>query len=342
MAQSPSNSANPAQPADVPPAGAGPAVKLGILLPTRGLLLADTPPNNADRIIDLACRAEAAGLDSVWVGDSLTAKPRLEPLTTLAAVAARTVRVRLGTAVLLLALRHPVLLAQTLGTVDLISRGRLMIAAGVGGAFNAEQRREWQSAGVSAAGRAGRLEEMVKIVKGLGREEPVTFAGKHFNLHSVTVSPKPLQRGGVPLFLACHWRAQAREAQFRRAASLADGLISISDTPEEYARVVEAVKSKAAALGRAPESLETVMYLTVNVDSDVARAEAEAEKYLLGYYGANIWGTRWGPFGDPERVKERIAGYIEAGAGTVVVRFASFEPGRQLDRFLERVAPAFR
>jgi alkanesulfonate monooxygenase SsuD/methylene tetrahydromethanopterin reductase-like flavin-dependent oxidoreductase (luciferase family) len=84
------------------------------------------------------------------------------------------------------------------------------------------------------------------------------------------------------------------------------------------------------------------MYLTVNMDSDVARAEAEAEKYLLGYYGANIWGTRWGPFGDPERVKERVAEYVEAGAGTIVARFASFEPERQLDLFLEQVAPAFR
>ena len=339
MTLSPSNSPAPSNPAQ---SGDGPAVKLGVLLPTRGLLLADAPPDNADRIIDLAGRAEAAGLDSVWVGDSLTAKPRLEPLTTLAAVAARTERVRLGTAVLLMALRHPVLLAQTLGTVDLISRGRLMIAAGVGGAFNQEQQREWQAAGVAATRRAGRLEEMARIIKGLGQESPLTFGGKHFNLDAVSVGPRPVQPGGVPLFLACHWRSPAREAQFRRAARLSDGIISISDTPEEYAQVVAAVKSQAADLGRAPESLETVMYLTVNMDSDVAQAEAEAEKYLLGYYGANIWGTRWGPFGGPERVKERIAEYVAAGAGTVVVRFASFQPERQLDQFLERVAPAFR
>ncbi len=338
MTQPPSN---PAPQTNLPKSEAGPVVKLGVLLPTRGMLLADPPPDNADRLIDLACQAEAAGLDSVWVGDSLTAKPRLEPLTTLAAVAARTNRVRLGTAVLLMALRHPVLLAQTLGTVDLISRGRLMIAAGVGGAFNAEQQREWRSAGVSATRRAGRLEEMLKIVKGLGNKEPVTFTGKHFDLDAVTVGPRPVQSGGVPLFLACHWRAKAREAQFWRAASLADGIISISDTPEEYAQVVEAVKGKAADLGRAPDSLETVMYVTVNLDSDLGRAEAEAEKYLLGYYGANIWGTRWGPFGAPERVKARIAEYVEAGAGMVVVRFASFEPERQLARFLEEVAPAF-
>ena len=151
-----------------------------------------------------------------------------------------------------------------------------------------------------------------------------------------------MQNQGIPIFLACHWRARAREAQFRRAAQLADGIISISDTPEEYGQVIESVCSLAADLGRDPESLERVMYLTVNMDEDVPRAEAEAEKYLLGYYGANIWGTRWGPFGDPERVKDRISEYVGAGARTVVVRFASFEPERQLDRFLEIVAPTFQ
>ena len=315
--------------------------KIGFLLPTRGLLLAEDRPQSANRILDLACRAEEAGLDSVWVGDSLTAKPRLEPLTTLAAVAARTSRVRLGTAVLLMALRHPVLLAQTLGTVDLISQGRLMIAAGVGGAFNAEQEGEWKAAGVTARRRASRLEEMVKIIKSLGRGETVDFSGRHFDLDSVTVKPWPVQPDGVPIYLACHWRSGARDAQIRRAARLADGVISISDTPEEHTQVIEAVKSEAAEAGRDPNSIETVMYLTVNMDTDLARAEAESERYLLGYYGAEIWGDRWGPFGGPERVKERISEYLEAGADTVVVRFASFEPEQQLSTFLEQVAPEF-
>ena len=90
-------------------------VKLGILLPTRGLVMSQDNPKDADVVLSMADSAESGGLDSVWVGDSLTAKPRLEPLATLAAIAGRTKRVRLGTAVLLAALRHPLLLAQTWG-----------------------------------------------------------------------------------------------------------------------------------------------------------------------------------------------------------------------------------
>ena len=84
-------------------------------------------PQNIDRLFGLAGTVEQAGLDSVWVGDSLMAKPRMEPLSILSALAARTTRVRLGTAVLLPALRHPVLLAQSLATVDLISGGLSLI-----------------------------------------------------------------------------------------------------------------------------------------------------------------------------------------------------------------------
>lgn len=317
-------------------------VKLGVLLPTRGLLLADCPPSNASLVLDLAQKVEEAGLDSVWVGDSLTAKPRLEPLSILAAIAARTSRVRLGTAVLLMALRHPLLLAQTLGTVDLISQGRLLISAGTGGAFNDEQKQEWQSVGVKASQRVRRLEEMVQVIKGLNRGESVSFQGRHFELDSVVMRPQSVQAGGVPILLACHGRSQVRDAQIQRAARWADGVISISDTPDEYRQVVLDVRALAAELGRDANSMEATMYLTVNLNRDIVKGTEEAEKWLLGYYGANIWGSRWGPFGEPSRVKERIAEYVAAGAETVIVRFASFEPEKQLDTFLNEVAPAFQ
>ena len=78
----------------------------------------------------------------------------------------------------------------------------------------------------------------------------------------------------------------------------------------------------------------------MNVDPDLGKAESDAVEWLTGYYGSDIWGTRWGPFGGPERVAGRIAEYSASGAGTVVVRFASFDPEKQLEIFLGKVAPA--
>ena len=323
-------------------------VQLGCLLPTRGLLLNADQPGDAESVLRLATWAEDAGIGAVWVGDSLTAKPRLEALTTLAAIAARTSRVRLGTAVMLMALRHPVLLAQMIGTVDLISGGRLQLGVGVGGAFNAMQQAEWRNAGVNQRTRTARLEEMLPIIKGLNTGQPFTFDGRHFQLDDVVMEPAPVQPAGVPVYLGVHWHGRGdgqgaqRERQARRAARLADGIISISATPDEFTELVDTVRERCAEYDRSPDAMASVMYLTVNLDENVRRAEAEAEDWLLGYYGANIWGDRWGPFGDAARVRERIHAYAEAGADQIVVRFASYRQEAQMQTFLEQIAPDFR
>jgi len=122
---------------------------------------------------------------------------------------------------------------------------------------------------------------------------------------------------------------------------LGAGIISISDTPEEFAQVIQQVSEKAVEIGRDPKSIENTFYMTVNMKPDLQAAESDAVEWLTGYYGSDIWGTRWGPFGGAERVKDRIMEYVEAGAETVIVRFASFEPEKQLDIFLEQVAPVF-
>ncbi len=324
------------------------SVELGCLLPTRGLLLAESKPRDAESVLRLATWAEEAGLDSVWVGDSLTAKPRLEAMTTLSAIAARTSRVRLGTAVMLMALRHPVLLAQMMGTVDLISGGRLQLGVGVGGAFNDMQQAEWRNAGVAQKTRAPRLQEMVRIIKGLGAGEPFSHDGRHFHLDNAVMEPTPVQAGGVPIFLGVHWHGREdgqgarRQRQARRAARLADGFISISATPDEFVEMTSAVNDYCDEYGRDPTGMKSVMYLTVNLDEDVQRAEAEANNWLLGYYGANIWGDRWGPFGGADRIRERIAEYAEAGADEIIVRFASYRQEEQMQTFLEQVSPEFK
>ena len=112
--------------------------KVGVLLATRGLVMRayrENKPVNADSFMDIAVKAEDIGLDSIWVGDSLVSKPRLEPVAAMSALGARTSQIRIGSAVMLPTLRHPVTLAHSLATADVISGGRLYLGVGVGGAF---------------------------------------------------------------------------------------------------------------------------------------------------------------------------------------------------------------
>lgn len=315
-------------------------MRLGILLPTRWLLMKDTEQKQFETIIDMATTAEDLGLDSVWVGDSLTAKPRLEPLSVLSAVATKTNRIRLGTAVMLGALRHPLLLAQTAATIDFISDGRLTLGMGVGGAFNQSQKQEWQNAGVNPNTRASRFEELVHLVKRLTRGEIVTYEGNHFSMNQVSVTPKSPNADGVHIILACHWRA-AKEQQFVRAAKLGDGYISISDYPHEYEQVIDRVRIHAKSLNRDFDAMERVFYMTINIGNDPDSASLEADRFLKLYYGMNMWGDRWGPYGPPELITERIRSYQKAGAQTIIIRFAAFDQAKQLNVFSNKILPEF-
>jgi alkanesulfonate monooxygenase SsuD/methylene tetrahydromethanopterin reductase-like flavin-dependent oxidoreductase (luciferase family) len=313
-------------------------MKVGILLPTRGLLLAEERPQSAEGLLSLAVTAEAASVDSVWVGDSLTAKPRLEPLTMLAAVAARTERVRLGTSVLLAALRHPVTTAHILGTLDVVSQGRLVVGVGVGGAFVDAQKREWRAVGIEPRSRAARLEEWAPIVKRLTRGDTVSFQGRYYQLDSVRVSPASTRDEGVPILLATHW-GTGNDRQHRRAVELGDGYIGLSDSPEEFGKLTTKLQHIGAERGRNLQAFESVFYMTVNIDDDEARAESRADAFLQAYYGINIWRDKWGPWGAPGRIVERAWLYAAAGAQTLVFRFASREQESQLERFLRDVFP---
>ena len=319
------------------------APKIGLLLGTRGLVMAaqrEERPADADVMLELAERAEAAGLDSVWVGDSLVSKPRLEPVAAMAAIAARTKRVRIGTAVLLPAIRHPVPLAHSLATVDVLSHGRLLVGAGVGGAFTPEQAQDWTAADVDPAARTGRFTEMVQIMKLLWTEEHVSFEGRHFTLDDVTLHPRPVQPGGVPLLLATHYRTGS-ERQALRAARYGDGIIGISDHPDEFASTIAKVDELATADGRDLTSFEHVYYMTVNIGDDPVVAQADAADFLLAYYGVNHWGDRWGPWGPADRIVDRMRAFAAAGADQLVVRFASWDQREQWERFERDVLPAF-
>jgi probable F420-dependent oxidoreductase len=143
----------------------------------------------------------------------------------LAAMAARTSRIRLGTAVMLLPLRPAALAAKEIASVDAISGGRLTIGVGIGG----EYPKEFEAVGVLVKQRGARTDEAMRVIKTLFTEDNVTFDGRFTKLPGVTLAPKPVQQGGPPL-----WVAGRSEAAMRRAGELGDGYFPYLFSPEKF------------------------------------------------------------------------------------------------------------
>ena len=219
----------------------------GYLLPTRGVVVAagggapDTEP-----IFTLAKKAENLGLDSVWLGDSVLAKPRMESFTTWAAVLASTERVQVGTAVMLAALRHPVMLAQSMSTLDCMFPGRVLPGLGVG---RTDLKFEFETMGVPLGERARRFSETVEILKLLMRESRADYAGKHFSFEGVALEPRPKTPGGPPVWLS----SNLVDSGLKRVARLADGWITNSITPDLYRQCWEKILAYADEFGRTDE-----------------------------------------------------------------------------------------
>ncbi|MCP5149724.1 MAG: LLM class flavin-dependent oxidoreductase [Chromatiales bacterium] len=303
-------------------------VTVGFLLPTRERVMEGR--HETGSLLALAEQAEALGLDAVWVGDSIVARPRHEPLTLLAAVAARTRRVSLGTAVLLPALRNPVVLAHQVATLDRIAEGRVIL--GVGIATDAPSiRAEFTAVGVPFEGRVGRMLEGIRLSRALWRGEPVTWDGR-WTLKEHAVGPTPHRPGGPPIWIGSRVRAG-----IERAGRHFDGWFPTGPDAATYRDQITQVREVAAAAGRDPDSITAAVYLTVLVDDDRERAARRIDAYLESYYGAGAAAIRrsQGCFGGPAgAVGEWLQGFVEAGARHVVVRLVG-DHARQLETLAE-------
>src|SRR3984893_9811458 len=203
------------------------ALRIGYLLPTREHIMAGQP--RAAPLLELAERAEGLGFNSIWAGDSLLARPRHEPLTLLAAVATRIGSVEIGTAVLLPALRNPVLLAHQVATLDQIAEGRLILGVGIA-ADVPNIRAEFAAAGVPFDKRVGRMMEGLRLARALWSGEPVDWDGRWKVEHGV-LGPTPHRPHGPRL-----WIGGSLPASLERAARFFDGWMPITPDAAELAR----------------------------------------------------------------------------------------------------------
>jgi probable F420-dependent oxidoreductase len=261
-----------------------------------------------DELLDAAPRMEAAGFDSIWVGDHISFHiPVLESLTLLSFAAAVTERVRLGTSVYLVPLRHPTTSAKVISTLDVLSGGRLSLGVGVGGEFPPE----FEAAGVPVGERGSRTDEGIEIFRKLWSQDRVEHAGRHFRFGPISIDPKPLQPGGPPILVG------GRKApSMRRAGRLGDGYMSHMCSPEHFAANLESIAESAAKAGRRDLRFETLCFIFTLIDDDYEAAHARASQLLSLTYRADLSeaARRYCLLGRAEDCLEQMQRFVAAGA----------------------------
>lgn len=276
--------------------------------------------------------AEALGLDSVWVGDHLLwYVPSPDPAVVLGAVAARTTSVRLGTAVLLAALRSPVAVAKMGATLDHLSAGRFVLGVGIGG----ENPAEFAAAGVPLTERSGRLDETLAICRALWSGERTSFAGRYFTLEDVRFDLLPLTPGGPPI-----WVGGRAPRSLARAGRLGDGWLAFVVTPQRFAEGWSAVQHHARDVGRDPALITPALQAWCHLADSDAEARANLAPAIEAMYHTPY--DRFAPYticGTAETWQQRIAAFRNAGVRHVNLVFAGGDVTAQIARFATEVLP---
>jgi alkanesulfonate monooxygenase SsuD/methylene tetrahydromethanopterin reductase-like flavin-dependent oxidoreductase (luciferase family) len=298
--------------------------QIGYLLPTRERVMEGRP--ETEPLLELAARAESLGFDSIWVGDSLLARPRHDPLTLLAAVAARTRQAALGTAVFLPALRNPVVLAHQLATLDQISEGRLVVGAGIASDLP-NIHAEFAAAGVPFEGRVGRMMEGLRLARALWTGKPVDWQGR-WPVQGGVLGPTPYRAGGPPI-----WMAGSVRPALERAARHFDGWFANEADLGRWKQQWIEVQQILREAGRDVGQFVAAIYTTLAIDEDPSRANQRIDAFLENYYGqpAAAMRRRQACFAGPrEGAAEFLQGFVATGATHVIVRLVG-DPDRQLE-----------
>jgi probable F420-dependent oxidoreductase len=280
--------------------------------------------------LEQARRAEELGFDSLWIGEHmLFFVPTFDAITVLVAFAARTQRILLGSAVLLLPLRHPTVVAKEVASLDIISNGRIILGVGVGGEFP----REFVACGVPVKERGRRTDEAIEVMRRLWSESGVNHEGRFFRLEDANMQPKPIQKPGPPI-----WIAGRSEAAIKRAARMGDGYMPYLFSPERYRDSLEKLSAFAQQQGRDPTSIEPGMYQFICVADTYEEARQRAVQDLSIRYNQPFDRIvdRYCVLGTPDQCAERLGEYVEAGVRHLIL--VPIPSSRGLDADLETYA----
>ena len=302
------------------------AANVGLLVPSA---FVDGLPR-PDEFTAFFRAADEMGFHSLWATERVLHSVRVvQPFTTLATAAAVTSRIRLGTAVVLASLRHPVSLANDVASVDYLSGGRMSFGLSLGGRPD-----EFDAMGIPIGVRMGRYEETLNLLPRLWNEDSVTHHGRHFQLENVSLAMRPVQAGGIPLLLA-----GASDAAMRRAAVQSDGWVNGgAGTPEELRQRCEAIVSYAARAGRDWNDRPLGKIIYTSIDETRERSRERLFPTLTGYYGPQYDVDNVCAMGTPQECAAYINTYIEAGVNLILIGLP-WPDTTQLERLQRDVLP---
>jgi probable F420-dependent oxidoreductase len=286
----------------------------------------------------LARRVEALGYESLWTGDHVSFHgPIYESLTLLASYASVTQRIRLGTAVYLLALRHPTIAAKITSTLDALSGGRLIFGVGVGG----ENPKEFEAAGVPHKERGARVTEGIDVVRALWRDTPASFKGRFTSFEGVSLDPKPVQQPGPSI-----WIGGRSDAALARAGRQGDGWVSYVVQPERYKASVEKIHAAAAAAGRRLDGFVAAHLAFITVGKDYEAAERAWVERLSRRYAQDFGplARKYGIIGTPAQCAETIERFMAGGCNYFLMNpiCEPADEATQLETIAADIMPRFR
>ncbi len=279
-------------------------------------------------IADFLRRAEALGFHSAWVVEQiLGAMASLEPVDLLAYAAALTERMRLGSAVLLTALRNPVHLAKSLATVDQLSGGRLIVGVGLGG-----NPRVYPAYGLSAERRVARFQEGLTLMKRLWTEPRVTMKGEFFSVDNASMQPKPAQKPHPPLWFGGH-----HPHALKRAVAMGDGFIGAgSASTAAFADEVRQLRTLLTDARRDPATFPIGKRVYIAVDADRGRAGRRLAEWFGAFYGKPELAEQVCVWGDAAQCAEGLREIVAGGAQFLMLN-PVFDEREHLDRLAELV-----
>lgn len=288
---------------------------------------------SAKKLIKHATRAEDLGFSSIWVWDhillgSKSVFPVHDSLTILSAVATATERVRLGTAILVLSIRNPVVLAKQVATLDNLSDGRVTLGVAAGW-----YEREFQACGYPYETRGRTLRTNIDIMKRLWSENGVNGTYGQYSFKNVSMEPKPIQEPHLPL-----WMGGYVDTVLRRVGRFADGWICYFYTPSSFERSWMKVLNSAKAAGKPQDTFGNCNMVPIRIDSSEEQARQIANRFIESHCDLPKWSEAT-PQSAIVGTRQDCANMIESFAGAGVqelVLMPSVAELAEIDEQLER------